>query len=66
MERRVRIIQVIETTLEVRGTGEAGDPFRLVTQFWSLDGRLLAENDPLVTGRGERITLAPEGDGERK
>lgn len=66
MNRGARIVQVIETTLVVRGTGEIGNPLRMVTQYWSLDGRLLAENDPLATGRGERITLAPEGEEKGK
>ena len=45
-----RLIQVIETTLTVRGglpaEQEAGDTARRVTQYWTLDGELLAEVDP--------------------
>jgi hypothetical protein len=45
-----RVIQVIETE-EKRGKGVEDDPIRGVTQYWSLDGELLAENDPVVTDR---------------
>ena len=41
-----RVIQVIET-MALRGTGEdENDMCREVTQYWSFDGELLAENDP--------------------
>lgn len=40
-----RVIQVIVTTLTLRGDGDH-DPYRRVTQYWSLDGKLLAEDDP--------------------
>lgn len=58
--KHAKIVQVIETTIEVRGIGHRDEPWRVVTQYWSFDGNLLAENDPHLTGRGERITLAPE------
>jgi hypothetical protein len=41
-----RIIRVIVTELEVRGRGTKDDPRRRVRQYWSLDGKLLAEVDP--------------------
>lgn len=42
-----RVIQVIETTLERRGTGkDESSPLRMITQYWSFDGELLAEVDP--------------------
>jgi hypothetical protein len=42
-----RVIQVIETTLTRRGSGKSeDDPIRVITQYWSLDGELLAEVDP--------------------
>lgn len=45
----VRVIQVVETTLTRRGSGKSdADPIRIVTQYWSLDGELLAEVDPYV------------------
>lgn len=44
----VRVIQVIETDLLIRGTGkDASSPLRGIKQYWSLDGELLAEVDPL-------------------
>jgi len=47
-----RVIQVIETNLARRGSGAEADPVRHVTQYWTLDGRLLFEVDP----KGERCT----------
>lgn len=45
-----RVIQVIETDFELRGATPveqlAGHVARRVTQYWSLDGRLLWEIDP--------------------
>jgi hypothetical protein len=41
-----RLIEVIETDLQRRGRGSEGDPHRRVVQYWSKDGRLLAEQDP--------------------
>lgn len=40
-----RVIQVIETK-SARGSGKAEQPVRIVTEYWSLDGKKLAENDP--------------------
>ena len=40
-----RVIQVIETKGGT-GTGLTGDDFRSIRQYWSLDGELLAVNDP--------------------
>lgn len=44
-----RVIQVIETTFDLRGTSpverERGETVRRVTQLWTLDGQLLAEVD---------------------
>jgi len=42
-----KVIQVIETTLTRRGNGK-DTPIRIVTEYWSLDGRLLVESDPCV------------------
>ena len=39
-----RVIEVIEVKT-YRGEGVEGDPVRTVTQFWSLDGKFLADND---------------------
>ncbi len=45
----VRVIEVVVTTLMVRGAGTDADPKRRVTQYWSRDGELLAESDPCAT-----------------
>lgn len=42
---RAEVMQVIKTTLLRRGDGQL-DPVRLVTQYWSFAGELLAEVDP--------------------
>lgn len=43
----VELIQVIRTTLTRRGEGkDESDPVRIITQYWSTDGELLAEVDP--------------------
>ncbi len=44
----VRVIKVVETTLTRRGRGTRDSPVRVVTQYWSLEGELLAEVDPSV------------------
>lgn len=40
-----KLIQVICTTLTRRGNGKT-TPIRVVTQYWSIEGELLAEVDP--------------------
>jgi hypothetical protein len=40
-------MQVIETTC-LCGNGTKASPFRTVKRFWSFDGELLAECDPLA------------------
>lgn len=45
-----KVIQVIEVEI-TRGKGTEDSVMRGVTQYWSLDGELLAENDPLTTDR---------------
>lgn len=42
----VKLIQVIETTNARRGNG-IDDPIRVITQYWSMDGTLLWEIDPI-------------------
>lgn len=42
-----RVIQVVETTILRRGTGAVGDPIRVITQYWGMDGKLLCEIDPI-------------------
>lgn len=45
-----QVIQVIVTTLARRGNGK-DTPIRVLTQYWSLDGKLLAEVDPCPEAR---------------
>lgn len=51
-----RVIQVIETDLEHRGKGIKGDPCRVVRQYYSLEGELLAEVDPCLHEKPEPPT----------
>ena len=45
-----RVIQVIETTLLRRGSGkDENDPVRCIRQYYTLEGRLIAEVDPCPT-----------------
>lgn len=45
-----KLISVIETK-SARGSGTEDQPSRIVTEYWSLDGKKLAERDPyLETG----------------
>lgn len=54
---RARVIQVIETT-SLRGEGTETDKCRMVKQYWGLEGKLLAENDPCM--KPERIYQEPD------
>ena len=44
--RGAYVTQVIITNLRRIGLGKDGDPLRIVTQIWTLDGTLIAEIDP--------------------
>ena len=44
-----RVIQVIETRA-ARGSGETDQPTRVVTEYWTLDGKKIAECDPYLRG----------------
>lgn len=44
--RGVKVIQVIEV-ISLRGKGTEDEIYREVIQYWSLDGVLLAEHDPV-------------------
>lgn len=44
--RPVQKIEVIRTELSRRGSGkDISDPMRILVQYWTLDGELLAEVD---------------------
>lgn len=40
-----KVIQVIKATVE-RGAGTPDDPCRIVTVYFTLDGKRIAEDDP--------------------
>ena len=44
-----KLQEVIVTDIKRRGNGK-DDPIRIITQYWSKDGELLAEVDPLPDG----------------
>lgn len=54
-----RVIRVIETTLLRRGNG-IDTVLRCVRQYWSLDGELLAEVDPLA-GQSDLVSDQKKG-----
>lgn len=45
-----RVIQVVETK-SARGSGAPEQPCRIVTEYWSLDGKKLAERDAMCEPR---------------
>lgn len=57
---QAKLIEVIETSILRRGTGNAGDndPIRVVTQYWTKDGQLLAEVDPTPAVLFEELAAA--------
>lgn len=50
----VRIVEVIHVRL-VRGLGTSDDKCRWVQQWWTKEGRLIAENDPFDCQYDARI-----------
>lgn len=46
--RSVQLVEVIEVKTSA-GKGTENDPIRIITEYWSKDGVLLAVNDPEVT-----------------
>jgi hypothetical protein len=53
-DKEVMVMQVIRTTNATRGNGTEASPFRRITQYWSMDGELLAERDPCPASAGEK------------
>lgn len=50
-----KVVHLIETTILRRGDGVHKDhPIRIITQYWTLDGELVAEVDPLELSAGEK------------
>ena len=54
------IVQVIRTNLLRRGDGTESNPVRVITQYWSMDGELLWEHDPVESRRRYNDVL-PDG-----
>lgn len=52
-----KVIQVIETK-SARGSGSKEQPSRIITEYWSLDGEKLAENDPYLRGMASASSKA--------
>ena len=44
----VEVLQVIRTTLQLRGKGTSKEPYRRITQYWDMKGNLLVEDDPFI------------------
>lgn len=51
MTAGAKLIKVIVTELTKRGEGVEGDPVRIVTEYWSTEGELLAERDEWMEER---------------
>ncbi len=63
MMDEAKVIQVIETTLTRRGNGDSIEsPIRIITQYWSLEGKLLAEVDPWLRDQKIKNKLSIEED----
>jgi hypothetical protein len=48
-----KLMQVIVVE-RCKGAGTEADPSRLVIEYWSTDGKLLASHDPVADGRARR------------
>jgi len=46
-QKQVEMLKVIRTNLAVRGNG-INDPIRIITQYWTLEGEMLFEVDPMA------------------
>lgn len=58
-QKNVEILKVIRTNLTTRGDG-VRNPIRIITQYWSLDGEMLFENDPLLLETREMLREAKD------
>lgn len=55
-----KVIQVIQSTLFVRGKeGSKSNPPRVIVQYFSLDGQLLAEVDPIAIQQQQQSETSP-------
>lgn len=57
--RSVEVVKLIQVCA-LRGAGVDGDPVREVVQYWSLDGKLVAERDPSTRSPEEEASNAVE------
>lgn len=57
-DKEVMVMQVIRTTNATRGDGKV-TPIRRITQFWSMDGELLAEKDPCAHHAAQAMQETP-------
>lgn len=53
-------VSLIRTDLLRRGKGVEDDPVRIVTQYWTWEGELVAEVDPLATRLHEKAVRDAE------
>lgn len=49
--RQIRVTEVVYSG----GAGVEDDPYRVVTQWWTLDGHKLGENDPYASTAGPPV-----------
>lgn len=56
--KSAKVVQVIEVTTNI-GKGTEADPNRVVIELWSLDGNLLAVNDPCAIYPGSVASPHP-------
>lgn len=54
--RTAQLVEVIKVTACI-GKGTEEDPNRIITEYWSKDGRLLAVSDPSLTSIEHRPSL---------
>lgn len=47
MKKEVEVLQVIRTNILRRGNGQ-DDPIRIIEQYWTMNGELIFEIDPLA------------------
>jgi hypothetical protein len=53
---RAKVVEVVET-LALVGAGVPGDPSRILVEYWTRDGQLLAERDTYVPTEADRAVV---------
>ncbi len=51
---KAKVIRVIRTE-SIIGRGTEKDPVRYIYQYWDFKGKLLAQNDTLITGDLQKL-----------